>query len=470
MNLKQMLEELEKLNRRISEIAAKGADATPEEVAEANEADKKADALEAQIKDAQKASTVFAKAKRREAWLNDPATDPVVASGKDEIVEAHSLKHIVVPAAAKRTRVTSFKSDEFGSATQKAYAFGKFILGALLGDEDSRDWCKDNGIAIIKVRDTEPGRKTSLHSEGVNSVGGVLVPPEFENDLIDLREKYGVFRQYAHNTTMRSDTKNQPRRTQGLTAYFVGEGQTITDSTKGWDQVGLTAKKLAVLAFYSSELDEDSIIELGNDFAKEIAYAFAKKEDQCGFLGDGTSTYGRITGVAKKLLAVDNTIANIKGLVVASGNAFSEFTLADFNNVVGALPEYADDSADVAWYCHRTFYFDVMVKLMMAAGGVTAAEIAMGRREKEFMGYPVRITQTMPKTDANSQISCLFGNLDLAALYGDRRQTTIALSTDLKFAEDQIAIRGTERFDINVHDVGDTTDAGPIVGLISAAS
>jgi len=33
-----------------------------------------------------------------------------------------------------------------------------------------------------------------------------------------------------------------------------------------------------------------------------------------------------------------------------------------------------------------------------------------------------------------------------------------------------LAIRGTDRFDINVHDVGNTSAAGPIVGLITAAS
>ena len=43
-------------------------------------------------------------------------------------------------------------------------------------------------------------------------------------------------------------------------------------------------------------------------------------------------------------------------------------------------------------------------------------------------------------------------------------------ASGLQFAEDQLAIRGTQRFDINVHDVGNTTAAGPIVGLITAAS
>ena len=47
---------------------------------------------------------------------------------------------------------------------------------------------------------------------------------------------------------------------------------------------------------------------------------------------------------------------------------------------------------------------------------------------------------------------------------------TLSYSTDYKFAEDQIAIKGTERIDVVVHDIGDTSNAGPVVGLITASS
>ena len=76
----------------------------------------------------------------------------------------------------------------------------------------------------------------------------------------------------------------------------------------------------------------------------------------------------------------------------------------------------------------------------------------------------------MPVTSAVNQIAALLGNFRLGTAMGDRRALTLALSTEYKFAEDQLAIRGTDRFDINVHDVGNTTTAGPIVGLITASS
>jgi HK97 family phage major capsid protein len=87
-----------------------------------------------------------------------------------------------------------------------------------------------------------------------------------------------------------------------------------------------------------------------------------------------------------------------------------------------------------------------------------------------FFGYPVEFTQAMPRT-TGAQISLLFGDLSMAAYFGDRRQTSIAFSDSAlnAFEQDEIAVRGTERFDINVANVGDTTDAGPIVGLYTTS-
>jgi hypothetical protein len=64
------------------------------------------------------------------------------------------------------------------------------------------------------------------------------------------------------------------------------------------------------------------------------------------------------------------------------------------------------------------------------------------------------------------------------ARFRDRREITVAVtgSNKMEFEEDLMMIRGTERFDINVHAVGnaraneDEREAGSIVGLITMAS
>ena len=87
---------------------------------------------------------------------------------------------------------------------------------------------------------------------------------------------------------MNTDVLNMPRRTGGVSAFFVGEGAPITESTATFDDVILVAKKMAALVRISNELAEDAIISVADWVAGEIAYAFARKEDDCGFLGDGS--------------------------------------------------------------------------------------------------------------------------------------------------------------------------------------
>ena len=377
-----------------------------------------------------------------------------------------------IPATVKR--YSSLKHFTGSDADERAYRFGMFCLG-VYGKKHAIDFCQRQGIPLIDGGGESIAVKTQR--ENVNTSSGFLVPDEFQNDLIDLREQYGVFRQNTRIVPMASDTRSDPRRLSGVTAYFVGESTAASTSDKTWDRVRLTAKKLMVLTKYSNELNEDAVLNIGDDLAGEIAYAFALKEDQCGFLGDGTSPYGGIVGVNTALRNVDATIANIAGLVVSSGSGFASnyngIALADFNKVVALLPEYADVPGATKWYCSKFFWGSVMQRLATAAGGNRVAEIIDTPQQKSFLGYPVAISQVMPKASATSQVCCLFGNLRLASRLGDRRMTTIQMSEHAlnAFEQDEVVIRGTERFDIVVHDVGNNSGTpGPVVGLITAAS
>jgi len=413
--------------------------------------------------------------KNKLAALDSELNQPEVRATKPSEPEIRTEKaRFTLPASARSTRCSFIKDDNYTGmrANERAYRIGMWIA-ATRGNRKAQRFCLENGIEIVGWDDKNE-KEVRLHSEDINYQGGYLVPEEVDNAIIDLKEQYGVFRGLARRSPMGSDTKNRSRRKTGLTAYFVGEAAQITESSKTWDNVQLVAKKIGVLTRMTNELGEDAAINVADDLIGEIAYAFANKEDECGFNGDGTSTYGTIFGVCPKLKAVSGTIANIKGLVVATGNLFSEFALADFNGVVSILPEYADTPSTV-WVCHKVFWGSVMQKLMHAAGGNTVMDL-QGKVVKSFMGYPVVISQVMPKTDANSQIACLLGDFSLAADFGDRRMTSVAFSEhatvggESVFEYDEVAVRGTERFDINVHDIGDTSAAGPVVGLISAAS
>lgn len=344
---------------------------------------------------------------------------------------------------------------------------GLFILASIYRNEKAKQELEVKGIELTRFTED----KEKAMGEDVGSTGGILVPTEFIPNLIMLIEKYGVFRRNVLPYPMSSDSAIAPKLSSGLTVYCPGAGVAPTKSDIAFKPVGMNAKKWMTLTALDSELTEDAAIAIGEIMGYLIGHAFAKKEDEVGFLGDGKSTYFGHVGIAGALRAVDATIGNIKSLVVGAGNVYSELTLANFEDVIGTLPDFADDG-DAKWYCSRKFYFTVMVKLALAVGGVNATEVMMNRfvKEKFYLGYPVELAQAMPKTEANSQICALLANLKLGAYLGDRRKLTIDRSSEVYFAEDQIGIRGTERVAPAIHGVGDTTDAGPICGLITAAS
>ena len=337
-----------------------------------------------------------------------------------------------------------------------AYQWGQFARAAA-GIGKAAEWCNTNGLRIEKAQ-----------SEGVNSAGGVLVPEELAATLIDLREQYGVFRRNARVMTMGRDTLSIPRRVSGLTVYWPGEGGTVTDSTKAFDSVKLTARKPMMLAKYSTELMEDAIIDIGADLAREIAWQMSYTEDLCGFIGDGTSTYGGIVGLSSAMVAKwTSTTSDTVGVQIAAGNTIAEIVVGDFQAMVGSLPLYARRGAK--WYCSAYVHENAMERIAQALGGATASIIRAGS-EPRFLGYPVELVQVMPASDTNSQMLAYFGDLTLAATLGDRRQIEVTTLKELYAASGQVGILASQRFDIQVHDVGDGTTVGPIVGLRAAAS
>lgn len=381
-------------------------------------------------------------------------------SKKSKAFKKNARRKAYAPVVSKRPskmrKVKFFKDDQNGSAVDKAIGFGHW-LNAQVGIKKSMDYCDRHGLRF------------KAHSEGVNSAGGFLVPEVFETELINLREEYGVARQECRVRNMTTDVHRIPRRSATLTPYFVGEAVNITESTQTFEQVSLIAKKLAVLTTVSSELDEDAFINVADDVANEIAYAFAKREDECLFLGDGTSTYGGIVGLANAMASGNAGIVQTTEMSADTLAKAQEVVTIEFlTDAMATLPHYAD-TKNCKWYFHKTTYHALVQNRALNAGGVTQAEILNGKIQPQLFGYPVVFSQTLPDLSTLTDTLRIgyFGDLTLAASFGDRRSTQIQVSDQAMdvFEQDEIAIRGTERFDINCHDVGDSSNVGPLVAL-----
>ena len=357
-------------------------------------------------------------------------------------------REIRVPASARKIKLKAFDNE------RDAYMAGQWAMAKLFRNDPARRWIKDHGI------------EDRVMVGNVNASGGSLIPIEFEAAIIKLVEEYGVFRREAQTSIMMSDTKIQPVWSSGLTTYFLTDATAITPSDESFTSVSLVAKSVGTLTRYSAELSADAAVSIAEELARDIGRAFANTEDSCGFLGNGSATYGGMVGLISALNAGSVYTA------ITGNTAFSTLDLEDFENMIGQLPAYP--GIQPKWFLHKSAYSASMLNLMNAAGGNTIDTLGRGAG-LSFMGYPVVFSDVLNSTlTAQTSTAGLvyFGDLSMAALFGDRQGVSIATSEHRYFDSNEIAIRGIERFDIGIHSVGTATtgDAGAIVRLDTPSS
>jgi HK97 family phage major capsid protein len=346
--------------------------------------------------------------------------------------------------ALLRAARRAFGSDD--AATQA----GMWIGATVLRNAGAEAWCRENHVPLQRAQ-----------GENVNSAGGALVPSEIEAAIIKLRDVVGVFRRYAAPVTMIADTKVQPRLSGGLTAAFVGENAALAESSRVWDQISFVAKKCGVFTKASNELAEDSAADFAAEFVVDASYALASKEDDSGFNGTGAQSYGGIRGVT--VILADGSHNASK--VTAGASTFATLTATDLASLIGTLPSYGLSGA--AWYMHPRAIGLTAARLGLSVG----LEIAdSGAPSLNLLGFPLIPTPSLPSSTGSlsGQLMMMFGDLSLAGTIASRRGITVRTSTHRYLELDQVAMTTTERFDINLHDLGDGSSAGPLLALFGA--
>lgn len=445
MSLKQKIESLGARNKSIAdEIAALGsveAEGEAQDVAlnTIKELGDEFDANEKQLDVLNNAYDQTQIASVRAVAQRVPA-EVIVGDAQNQQVDAKpGWERIAIPAKAAFCKSRFFDND------REAYFSGLFLC-ASAGNDLAKAKLSESGYSLKGARNdmaTAPG-----------NAGGFAVPEPMAATIIRLVEEAGVARRSLQNIPMTSSTLDVPKRDGGLTVYYPGEGQNITNSDITFGQVNLVAKKYAVLALMSTELEEDAIISMVDLVVEEIAYAIAVAEDTNSFLGDGTAAFNGITGIANALNA---------GAQLNLNANWGAQTLDEFTDAVAALPLYS--GMRPAWYVNHSGFAASMQRLMYTTGGNTTDNVAAGT-PAQFLGFPVYFTQVLPGLNAVAgDLTVVLGDLRLGGYMGIRRSLTIKVLNELYAASDQVGIVATSRSDTQIFDVGDATNAGCIVGL-----
>lgn len=175
----------------------------------------------------------------------------------------------------------------------KAMAAGKGIraaqfvraLAASRGDQGK-------AVGFAKSAFGDSSDVTKALAEMVFEAGGVLVPDEFVDEIIELLTGRAVVRSLgAVSLPMEGGSLSIPRQTAGAQANYIGEMQRIPVSEERFGMLQLTAKELVAMVPISNNLLRDAARRSGTRVDEivrnDLIQALALREDLAFIRGDG---------------------------------------------------------------------------------------------------------------------------------------------------------------------------------------
>lgn len=263
---------------------------------------------------------------------------------------------------------------------------------------------------------------------------GELLPRPLENIVLIARDRVSKMRRWAQVINMTAQTHTIPTAA-AMTAYMVAEASTATDGNPTIASVQISANKGQVTALASNEILADSAVNLINMWATRGGGALGVLEDDQFFKeGDGTppniSAFLSGTSYSEKTSA-EFKFYDVNAMYYSVGQQYRQNAVwLIAANVLQLLSQLQDASADKQFY----------LGLTDLPGPITDDPTAEGTLFR-------RPVYEVPFTNG----TVWFGDPTAAYIIGQRGGLTSAVSDQVKFAEDQVMWKLTQRFDgINI--------------------
>jgi len=276
---------------------------------------------------------------------------------------------------------------------------------------------------------------------------GYTVDTELSAEIRHLITEYGVARREMMSIPLTKGSYKANNLATDVTVYWVDEGAVVGSTQAVIGQEELTLKKLGAIVTLTSELLEDTEIDLISFIASRVAEGFARAEDLAFFKGDGTSTYGSFTGLL---------VASDVNEVTLTGTTFASMTADDLLDMIDETP--AGALANAKFFYHRTI--KSIIRKLKDDQNAYIYQAPSVSGPATVWGYPEVLVEAMPTaSDTAADTSfVLFGDLRKACIQGFKASglkvsrhnsgvvRNVANNADINLiTTDREAIRWTER-------------------------
>ena len=268
----------------------------------------------------------------------------------------------------------------------------------------------------------------NVMEEGVDANGGYLVPEEFERQIITGLDEFNVMRSLCKVITTSAERKIPVAATHS-TAAWTAENAAYTESDPTFSQKTIDAFKLTDLVKVSIELLDDSMFDLEEYIAKEIARAFGIAEEQAFCVGNGS---GQPTGL---FTANGGTV----GVTTAGATAI---TADEIISLVYALKSPYRKNAK---FLMNDATVAAIRKLKDGNGNYLWQPALTAGQPDRLMGYELHTSPYVP-TLAAGAYTVAFGDFSNYWI-ADRSGRTVQRLNELYSTNGQVGFVATERVD-----------------------
>lgn len=305
---------------------------------------------------------------------------------------------------------------------------------------------RDHGLSMSKLT----GGEQKALSEGLDSGGGFLVPPDVQAEMLVRVAQMAIVRKYAKVQTTSRDVLRWPAvapnttsgsiYSSGFVGGWAGETPAFSDTDPGFQNFDIAVKKLRVATKLSNDLVSDAAVNLMSFMAMNGAENMALVEDNGFLTGDGSALQPRgILNGGSTTVDVEgstsNTISN------TTSNAGSAPKIIDL--CYSLPPQYLGNAR---WLMKRSVEGHVR-KLLDASGRFlwpAQTMSAFAAVPRELLGYPIDNSDFLPTDDTDANKVLVFGDLSAYVIAQRAQISTVVLRE--RFADsDQVGIILFER-------------------------
>lgn len=339
------------------------------------------------------------------------------------------------PIDAARSRAPGCVSDECArqvAATFIAHCERSGRLEALCSVPAQRD------TVTQFARDT-----LGLSTRTALSTTDIPLPTQYGSEIRELISEFGVVRRRMAPYPIGMGTA-RPARMGARPAFgAVAISGPLQERSPSLTFASLESHKLGGIVRLPREIDEQSIVSMGQFLARYGAVEFARSEDSWGFLADGGIGYENVRGIVQ--VARDNT----RTQVLAAGKTRpSDATLDDFRALRLKVNKAALNGRLSAYYLDSTWE-SRLPSFKTAAEPNVYQRLADGSAILD--GYPIVWTDVLTAystTPTSDNPLAVFGALSFWWM-GEHGTPRIDTSEHVWFVNDQLAVRFIEEIDFD---------------------